>query len=470
VDDVPGGIGQRIGGRYELVELIGRGGMGCVWRAQHLTLGTLVAIKLLTPSSSNPAEAQARFLREAKAAAGLKSRHVVQILDHGVDGELPYIAMEYLEGETLKARLRREGRLNPSFTATVMRGVLRGVARAHRAGVVHRDLKPDNIFLVQEGDDVHEPVVKVLDFGIAKLVEERKTEDDVSTRTGAMLGTPYYMSPEQSRGLRDLDARSDLWSIAVIAFECLTGKRPFQSEVLGNLIMMICSDPVPVPSVVGPVPPGFDAWFARATQRDRAARFQDAQELATALAEVLSPGERWFEGREDGRVTSETGFPAVRLSNAPVAAARFSSSPAAEPTSTYGTTATSASRSLRPDETSERGSTVRNVLAGVALSLVAGGGALGWLASGADRDLDETAPAVSTPSNPPPTVAPPEPTVAPSAALLSAAAHSAAAPSASGSASAPSSAVGPAAKPRVKRPSPTATASPVTKPPTDFGI
>ncbi len=204
MDNLPGEVGQLIGGRYELRELIGRGGMGCVWRAQHLALGTPLAIKLLTPTSCSREEAHARFIREAKAAAALKSRNVVQVLDHGVDGDIPYIAMELLEGETLSTCLQRERCLTAGATATVMKGVLRAVARAHRAAVIHRDLKPDNIFLVRDGDDPNELVVKVLDFGIAKVLEEQKGQD-VSTRTGAMLGTPFYMSPEQSRGVRDLD-------------------------------------------------------------------------------------------------------------------------------------------------------------------------------------------------------------------------------------------------------------------------
>ena len=300
MDEQAGEAGQVIAGRYKLEALIGQGGMGCVWRAQHLTLQTPVAIKLLTPQPSHREELEGRFVREAKAAAALRSSNVVQILDHGVEDGMPFIAMELLEGESLKDRLEREGTLSPRRTAEIMKGVVRGVGRAHRAGIVHRDLKPDNIFLAAEDDEAGGFVVKVLDFGIAKLVEKPK-EDGVATRTGAMMGTPFYMSPEQARGLGDLDARSDLWSLAVIVFECLTGQRPFEADIMGELVMRICSEPVPVPSSVAPVPAGFDEWFARAVERDRAARFPDVRSFATALFEVLTPNEQWLEPKDEAR-------------------------------------------------------------------------------------------------------------------------------------------------------------------------
>src|SRR5262249_7172701 len=151
-------------------------------------------------------------------------------------------------------------------TAQILIGVCRALARAHRMGIVHRDLKPDNIFVAH---DEAASVVKVLDFGIAKMMDSATTDAQGSTvqrtETGAMLGTPRYMSPEQARGLGTVDARSDLWSLAVIVFECLTGQRPFGGTVMGDLVMQICSDPIPVPSSVAEVPPGLDAWFHRAT-------------------------------------------------------------------------------------------------------------------------------------------------------------------------------------------------------------
>jgi len=297
--------------------------MGCVWRAEHRTLHTPVAVKLLTPGTQDDADLLARFSREAQAAASLRSPNVVQILDHGVDNGVPYIAMEYLEGETLGARLRRLGKLSPAETASVLTGVVRAMARAHRVGIVHRDLKPDNIFLARDEESGIE-IVKVLDFGIAKLVDHEVrlgpastkpepgraargvAEGDPpahadpsagggSTRTGVMLGTPCYVSPEQARALKDIDARTDLWSFAVIAFECLLGRRPFDGDVLAVLMIQICVDPIPRPSSVGPVPEGFDSWFERATQREPADRFQNVRDLTAGLAALLTPGEAWLD-------------------------------------------------------------------------------------------------------------------------------------------------------------------------------
>ncbi len=274
--------------------------MGCVWRAEHLSLGTPVAIKLVHPAVAKRPGMLRRFLREAQAAARLRSVNVVQILDHGVDDGVPYIAMECLEGESLAQRLGRERSLSPAATAMIMAGVCRALSGAHRAGIVHRDLKPDNIFIARDEAGL---VVKVLDFGIAKIVEPSTVDPLVDTEvqganatdTGTMLGTPRYMSPEQARGHKTLDGRSDLWSLAVIAFQCLTGRVPFDAEVMGDLVMQICSDPVPVPSSIAKVPPGFDAWFGRATQRDPASRFPTVRELADVLAEILTPGQRWIE-------------------------------------------------------------------------------------------------------------------------------------------------------------------------------
>ncbi|MEZ4308361.1 MAG: protein kinase [Polyangiaceae bacterium] len=293
--EVTGQAGQVMAGRYRLMELVGRGGMGCVWRAEHLSLGTPVAVKLIHAHVAARPGMPDRFRREAKAAALLRSTHVVQILDHGVDAGAPFIAMEFLEGESLAARLARETRLTPEVTARVLGGVAEALARAHRLGIVHRDLKPDNVFLARDGTT---EVAKVLDFGIAKLLGPLDAQEHRSTETGTMLGTPCYMSPEQARGRKEMDARSDLWSFAVIAFECLAGRRPFDASALGELMMQICSEPVPVPSAVAEVPEGFDAWFIRATEREPDARFQSIQELAGALSAILTPGHPWLEGAD----------------------------------------------------------------------------------------------------------------------------------------------------------------------------
>lgn len=270
--------------RFRLVRMVGRGGMGSVWQAMHLGLDTPCAVKFIEGELANVAEAHARFEREAKAAAQLRSPNVVQIFDHGVWQGHPYIAMELLEGEDLGKRLAKSGgRLPAADVNFVVQQVCRALSRAHQSGVVHRDLKPDNIFVVKDDD---RDIVKILDFGVAKSASQ--AIDGSNTKTGAMLGTPYYMSPEQAQGIKSVDSRSDLWSLAVIVFQCLTGRLPFESEALGDLLVKIIVSPVPTPSqVFAMVPVGFDAWWAKAADRNPDNRFQTAKEFAEKLSFAL---------------------------------------------------------------------------------------------------------------------------------------------------------------------------------------
>lgn len=277
--------------RYRLIGKLVEGGMGTVWRAEHLTLRTHVAIKLIDPAIADTLEAVTRFEREAQAAAELRSTHIVQILDYGVDDGTPYIAMELLEGESLAALLSRTGKLAPDHAAKLLLQVARGLSRAHERGVVHRDLKPDNVFIAKEGED---EIVKVLDFGIAKKLDRLTTAVGVKTHTGSVLGSPFYMSPEQAAGLPSIDHRSDIWSFAVVAYECLTGTRPFERDTLGAVFTAIAQEPLPVPSQVAAVPRGFDLWFARAAAREPSERYQSAIEAAQQLRVVCEqPLEVW---------------------------------------------------------------------------------------------------------------------------------------------------------------------------------
>jgi len=282
--DVPPSRGL-VAGKYELLRLIGRGGMGSVWEGRHSSLGTHVAIKFIEKEYADNEEARKRFDNEARAAAALQSKHAIQIHDHGVtDDGKPYIVMELLIGEPLDKRLERMRVLPLRDTALILQQVCRGLQKAHEHGIVHRDLKPENVFLVKSPDD-DEEIAKVLDFGIAKI-RTGGADANISnnTRTGAVLGTPFYMSPEQARGLRDIDHRTDLWSLGVIAFKCVTGRLPFEGESLGDLLVKICTVPIPIPSQVNPqLPPSFDAWFSRALDRDPNRRFGSAHELAEAL-------------------------------------------------------------------------------------------------------------------------------------------------------------------------------------------
>ncbi len=266
--------------RFRLTRQLGQGGMGSVWLATHLALDIPCAVKFIEGEIAQLPEAQARFEREAKAAAQLRSPHVVQILDHGVFQGTPYIAMELLDGEDFGKRLQRIGRMPPNDVLRIIGQVCRALTKAHGVGIVHRDLKPENIFLVPDDD---REIAKVLDFGIAKATGSGI--DGSNTKTGAMLGTPYYMSPEQAQGIKAVDARSDLWSLAVIVFQALTGRLPFESEALGDLLVRIIVAPVPMPShFVSDLPQTFDRWWEKAAQRDPAGRFQSARELGDSLA------------------------------------------------------------------------------------------------------------------------------------------------------------------------------------------
>ena len=282
--EVPPSTGL-VGGKYQLVKLIGRGGMGSVWEARHVSLGTPSAIKFIEAEYANSAEARSRFDKEAKAAATIQSKHAIQIYDHGVtDDGKPYIVMELLTGEPLDKRIDRLGALTLQDTARILQQVSRGLARAHERGIVHRDLKPENIFVVRNTDDDDE-VAKVLDFGIAKIQNSPHSPGVTSsTKTGAVLGTPFYMSPEQARGLRNVDHRTDVWSLGVIAFKCVTGRLPFDGESVGDLLVKICTAPVPIPSHVVPgLPQAFDTWFMRALEREPERRFSNVTELSEHL-------------------------------------------------------------------------------------------------------------------------------------------------------------------------------------------
>jgi serine/threonine-protein kinase len=276
--------GQVIGGRYRLVRLIGKGGMGSVWLAEHTALHNQVAIKLIASDLGKLGQARARFIREAQLAARIKSAHVVQVHDYGVtdDGQ-PFIAMEYLVGESLRDRLTRLGRLSCADAARVVSHISRALTHAHKAGLVHRDIKPENIFIAVDADD---ETAKVLDFGVAKAADVLSDSSVDPTRTGAMLGTPFYMSPEQAQGLKTVDYRTDLWALGVVAFECITGQIPFTASALGPLIGKIMAGPVPVPSKVAPdvrISPDIDAWMVRALAKDPAQRFASAREMADAF-------------------------------------------------------------------------------------------------------------------------------------------------------------------------------------------
>lgn len=275
--------GHVLAGKYRLDRPIARGGMGTVWRAMHLQLNTPVAVKILAKNRLENASIRARFEGEARAAALLKSKHVVAVHDYGIEGEVPFIVMELLDGEDLDQRLRRLGGIPLHEGVRIIAEVGKALHKAHSAGLVHRDLKPSNIFLTRtdEGE-----IVKVVDFGVAKLPSVI-AGDNTPTEVDEFLGSPVYMSPEQVRSARDVDARADLWSIGVIIYRVLTGKVPFEGKTPGDLLVKVCTDPHLPPSRHHPgLPPKLDSFIDRALAKDPEDRFQSASELVAAFAEA----------------------------------------------------------------------------------------------------------------------------------------------------------------------------------------
>ena len=283
--------GRVIANRYELVRPLGQGATGSVWLARDASGGGEVALKLASRSIASHPGTRARFLREAKLAANLGGPHIAWIHDHGLtdQGDL-FVVVEYLIGSSLSEELAVRRRLTLEETLHVVSGVCAGLETAHQASVVHRDIKPQNVFLhgVQHGGPLG--VVKILDFGSAKGIDWLGDPTIDPTRTGDMIGTPCYMSPEQAKGLTSIDFRADLWAVGVVAFECLTGVRAFEAPALGPLVAKILTGPPPVPSRAAPearIPAEVDAWMARLLVRDPAMRPASAGAVTEAFAAAV---------------------------------------------------------------------------------------------------------------------------------------------------------------------------------------
>ncbi|WP_437643433.1 serine/threonine-protein kinase [Sorangium sp. So ce362] len=278
--------GQHVTSTLRLARELGKGAMGSVWVADHLALGTQVAVKFMSPAYADQSGFVERFRREAMAAAQIKSPHVAQVFDHGVMQEgVPYIVMELLEGEDLKSRIQRLGALPPVEVAGIVAQTAKALGRAHQLGIVHRDIKPDNIFLLDVEGEVF---VKVVDFGVAKRVQGAPQGDLGMTSTGSVLGTPLYMSPEQLLSAKHVDFRADLWGLAVVAYHALTGQVPFVGETLGALSVVLHTGIFTPPSALRPeLSPAIDAWMKRALALDPAARFGSARQMAEALEHAV---------------------------------------------------------------------------------------------------------------------------------------------------------------------------------------
>jgi serine/threonine-protein kinase len=281
-------IGQTIG-NYVVQKKVGEGGMGVVYLAEHPRIHRRVAIKVLLPQYAQNPEVVSRFFNEAKAANEIRNEHIVDILDFGElpDGA-PYIIMEWLDGKSLSDVLDAHGKLPLARAVHIARGIARALSAAHGHGIVHRDLKPDNIFLLERAGDPD--FVKVLDFGIAKLVGNETAASDVKTKTGALIGTPSYMSPEQCRGI-PVDQRSDIYSLGVILYRMLTGRLPFEADALGELLLQhMTQQPKSLREHEPTLPPSVDAAVLRALAKDPAQRPGNVDELMRLLADIKTGG------------------------------------------------------------------------------------------------------------------------------------------------------------------------------------
>jgi serine/threonine-protein kinase len=276
-------------GRYQIKRLIGQGGMGCVYEAEHRDLKKRVAIKtLLSPLASNR-DARERFLREGEAASRIRHAHVVDVTDVGSEGPVIYLVMEYLEGEDLARYIARRGFLSPTQAADIMLPVADAIATAHEQGVIHRDLKPENIFLVRAGHSGLHP--KVLDFGISKVLGDSQSR--ALTGSAATLGTMNYMPPEQLHAARAADARSDQYGLGTILYECVTGQRAFEEETFYAVLKKIAEGQFRRPSILRPgLPPRLEAIILRAMSLNPAARFDSVRDLGIALLDFASEGSR----------------------------------------------------------------------------------------------------------------------------------------------------------------------------------
>jgi serine/threonine-protein kinase len=286
-------IGETFG-NYRVTELIGEGGMGVVYLAEHPGIGRRAAVKILRPGLTENPEIAKRFFNEARAANAIRHPGIVEVFDCGtLPSGTSYIVMELLEGEPLASRLRSRGPLPIDEGRRIAAQTASALAAAHAAGIVHRDLKPDNLFLVPDDRDAAQEMVKVLDFGIAKLGQQGSNVNSVKTRTGSVMGTPAYMSPEQCRGTREIDHRTDIYALGVILFEMLCGRPPFVSEGFGEMVHLHISQPPPAPRTINPsIPEELERVILWCLAKEPDERMQTMADVHAALTGRPTPAAR----------------------------------------------------------------------------------------------------------------------------------------------------------------------------------
>jgi eukaryotic-like serine/threonine-protein kinase len=301
-------LGQIIDGKYRVVRVIGAGGMGTVYEGENVRIGRKVAIKILNAAASGTADVRRRFEREAQVAAKIGSPYICDVIDLG---DLPegqcYLVMEYLEGQGLDSILESTGRMPPGEVAAIAVQLLEGLQAMHDAGIVHRDLKPANVFIARttSGGKTRE-LVKILDFGISKF---QSTEAVSLTQTGALLGTPLYMSPEQARGDKDVDARSDLYAVGVCLYLALSGKLPFGGTNVRQLLFQVALEAAPpLRGLVPDLDDEFASIVERAMSKTPEARFASAREFQAAVAS-------WSEAHGQGGL-------ALEIANTPIVSSK----------------------------------------------------------------------------------------------------------------------------------------------------
>ncbi len=285
----PVAIGDIVADKYRIVGLLGAGGMGVVMQAEHLELGQMVALKFLRAGTSADVAAGERFLREARAAVRIRSEHVARVLDVGrLDNGTPYMVMEYLEGRDLGQVIASDAPVPVAVGVGYILQACEALAEAHVAGLVHRDLKPTNVFVTARADG--SALVKVLDFGISKAMETGGGAELALTTTGVILGSPLYMSPEQLRSTRAVDTRTDIWSLGIVLHELLTSRHAFEADSMPTLCAMIAADPPkPLRSLRPDAPAGLEEAISRCLQKEPADRFGSVADLARALLPFAGP-------------------------------------------------------------------------------------------------------------------------------------------------------------------------------------